>query len=385
MIGFRLVKNFLFRLRNQGHQFEPLVRVTISKTALQHNLHAFQQKYPTLQFAPVLKANAYGHGLVQVGKIVDQENIPFIMVDSYLEAFILRREGIKKKVLLLGYNTPEQVLKKPLKDVSIGLTSLEQLKKFVGVVQKPQNFHLKLDTGMSRQGILESEISTAIQLIQSNPAFVLEGLATHFAEADGPSIDFTDAQILNWNKAVEVFSKNFTSLRFIHAGASAGAGHSSKFTANVNRLGIGLYGFNLSPREDLVLRPALSMTTVVSGVKKVAPGEKVGYGTTFEVKKPSILATLPVGYFEGVDRRLSNLGSVLVKGVACPIVGRVSMNITTIDMTAVPNIRLDDPVTVISNNPSDPNSIAQWAELCQTIPYDLLVHIPAGNLRRIVA
>lgn len=377
------MNKLLFRLLNQGRHFEPLVRVVISSDALRHNLHAYQRKYQGLDFAPVLKANAYGHGLVQVGKIVDQEDIPFIMVDSYYEAFVLRREGISKKLLLLGYHTPEQVLKKPLKDVSIGITSLDQLKKFVAVLRRAQNFHLKIDTGMNRQGLVLNEFSAAIKLIQSNSFFVLEGLATHFAEADGPSMKFTDHQIAVWNDAVNVFSAQFKTLRFIHAGASAGASHSKKFAANVNRLGIGLYGFNTSPYEQLHLKPALELYTVLSGIKEVSVGQKVGYGTTYEVKTPSRLATIPVGYYEGVDRRLSNIGSVMVQGVACPIVGRVSMNITTIDVSAVPTPQLDDEVKVISANPHDTNSIDHWARVCHTIPYELLVHIP-GHLRRVV-
>lgn len=378
-----MLKRLLFKFSQPHPHFEPLVKVVVSAQAIRHNLHAYQNKYRHLSFAPVLKANAYGHGLVQVGKIVDAENIPFIMVDSYYEAFVLRREGIKKKLLLLGYNTPEQVLDKPLKDVSICITSLDQLKKFVSVLKRAQNFHLKVDTGMNRQGLSTEEIPQAIQLIQSNPYFIVEGLATHFAEADGETTDFTDAQIAVWNDTVDMYSKQFNSLKFTHAGASAGAGHSQKFKANVNRLGIALYGFNTSPHEDLQLQPALEMYTVISGVKKTEPGQKVGYGTTFEVKRPSQLATIPVGYYEGVDRRLSNLGSLLVKDVPCPIVGRVSMNITTIDVTGVPQAQLDTEVKVISANPQDQNSIQEMAKLCHTIPYDLLVHIP-GYLRRVV-
>lgn len=378
-----MFKRLLFKLSQPHPHFEPLIKVVVSSQAIRHNLHAYQKKYRQLNFAPVLKANAYGHGLVQIGKIVDAEDIPFIMVDSYYEAFVLRREGIKKKLLLLGYNTPEQVLSKPLRDVSFGITSLDQLKKFVAVLKRRHNFHLKVDTGMNRQGLLVSEISEAVKLMQSNPFFVLEGLATHFAEADGEKTEFTDAQIVVWNDIVDTFSKQFNSMKFIHAGASAGAGHSQKFKANVNRLGIALYGFNISPHEDLQLRPALEMFTVISGVKKAEPGQKVGYGTTFEVKQLSQLATIPVGYCEGVDRRLSNLGSILVNGIPCPIVGRVSMNITTLDVTAVPKARLDTEVKVISSNPKDQNSIQEMAKLCHTIPYDLLVHIP-GYLRRVV-
>lgn len=378
-----MLKRLLFKLSQPRPHFEPLVKVVVSSQALRHNLHAYQHKYQHLSFAPVLKANAYGHGLVQVGKIVDAEDVPFIMVDSYYEAFVLRREGIQKKLLLLGYNTPEQVLQKPLKDVSIGITSLDQLKKFVSVLKRAQNFHLKIDTGMNRQGLLTAEIPQAIRLMQSNSYFMLEGLATHFAEADGETTDFTDTQIAVWNGVVDTFSKQYKSLKFLHAGNSAGAGHSQKFKANVNRVGIGLYGINPSPHEDLQLQPALEMFTVISGVKKVEPGQKVGYGTTFEVKRPSQLATIPAGYCEGVDRRLSNVGSLLVSGVACPIVGRVSMNITTIDVTAVPQAQLDTEVRVISANPQDQNSIQHMAKLCHTIPYDLLVHIP-GYLRRVV-
>ena len=175
---------------------------------------------------------------------------------------------------------------------------------------------------------------------------------------------------------------SFPDLRYIHCSATAGSAHLPEMAGNVMRLGIGLYGFNVST-EPLGLRPALEMRTSLTSVRALAPGEHVGYNATFETSVPATIASIPAGYYEGVDRRLSNKGVVLVRGVPCPIAGRVSMNITSIDVSAVPGARVGDAAIVISADPSAPNSVEAVAKACGTIPYEVLVHIPA-HLRRAV-
>ena len=157
----------------------------------------------------------------------------------------------------------------------------------------------------------------------------------------------------------------------------------SQSTHNLARLGLGLYGISIIDNPKINLRPALSMQTIISGVKSIKKGDSVGYNNTFTAPRDVLIATIPAGYAEGVDRRLSNIGQVEVNGILCPIVGRVSMNITTIDVSNVSQVKLGDSVTIISNDNSSPISVNSIAKICNTIPYEILVHIPA-HLRRVL-
>jgi alanine racemase len=175
----------------------------------------------------------------------------------------------------------------------------------------------------------------------------------------------------------------FSSIRYVHISASAGTFYSSFTPGNVARLGLSLYGIKANPKADLDLKPAMQIESQISSVKEIGPSEGVGYNLTYRTPAQAKIATVPMGYYEGVDRRLSNLGFYSVGGVACPIVGRVSMNITSTDVSAVPNVKLGDPVVVLSANPVDANSVENIAKQIKTIPYEILVHIPQ-SLRRVI-
>lgn len=377
------MKNFLKKFLRPRVDYKPLIEVRVFKNAILENLATYKKQYPQINFAPVLKSNAYGHGLVEVASILDKEGTPFIMVDSFYEALVLRRAGIKTKVLVLGYLRQEQILNNKLKNVSIGIISLEQLKNISQNLPRKQNFHLKIDTCMHRQGVMLSEVGEAIRLIKVNSNIILEGVCSHFADADGDTKDFTEKQIGEWNKIVEVFKKEFTSILFFHTSNSAGAYYSKNINQNVGRLGIGLYGFNQSPFEKLNLKPALEMVSLISTVKQIQKGDKVGYGLTFEANANMKIATVPVGYNEGVDRRLSSKGFYKIQNKFCPIIGRVSMNITSVDVTAINNIELEQEVIIFSSKPADSNSVENVAKICNCIPYEILVHIPQ-HLRRVI-
>lgn len=363
--------------------YQPLIEVRIFKDALAHNLDVYRKKYPALAFAPVLKSNAYGHGLAVVAKILDKENIPFFVVDSFYEALTLRQHGIKSKILILGYVSAEQIFQNVVKNTSIGITSLEQLKMVADNLKSPKSFHLKIDTGMNRQGVSLAEVPEAIGVIKANRNFILEGLCTHLAQAVEDS-DLTKKQIANWQAASQIFKENFSSIKYWHVAASAGVLLEQKIFANVARLGWGLYGLDVWPQAGLNLRPALELRSVVGGVKKIAAGECVGYDGTFTAERPLIAATLPLGYNEGVDRRLSNKGWVKIRDSFCPIIGRVSMNITTVDASGVGGIKLNEAAIMISADAGDRNSAVNIAKLCDCLPLEILIHIPSYLRRKVV-
>lgn len=373
--------SFLNNLKKRFFSYKPLIEVKIMEQNLLHNFLEFQKAVPTLSLAPVLKSNAYGHGLKEVSSILRKVKCSFLVVDSLYEALELKKYGNNHQVLVIGFVFPEQIKKEAYKEISFTITSLSQLKALEGL-KTDVNVHLKIDTGMHRQGLGLDQVDQAIHVLKNNPYLKLEGLCSHLADADGEEESFTLKQIEIWNALVEKFKRNFKEIKYFHVSATAGFRFQSKIQANVLRLGLGFYGFN-PLGLNLSLKPALELQSYVVGLKQLKAGESVGYNQTFTASKDMQIATLPLGYFEGVDRRLSNLGFIKINGKECAILGRVSMNITTCDVSEVSNVKFLDPVNVISSNPKDLNSVENIAKLCKTIPYEILVHIPQ-HLRRII-
>lgn len=388
-----MMVNLLTWLSRKRFPYEPLITVEISKSRLVHNLNEFMRIAPQNAVAPVLKSNAYGHGLFEVASVLEKHyrragtgSIPFFIVDSYFEALALRSRCIRTHILIIGYTRPETILTSRLRGVSYAISSLEQLKLIEGA-ERPISIHLKIDTGMRRQGFLEEDIAEASGIISNNTHLVLRGLCSHLCDADDPDPSFTEAQIHIWNRIAKHFKSEFPALEYLHLSATDGHRFTHDIQANVSRLGIGLYGLadGSAFPQKLDLRPAMEMKTIITGTKKLRKDETVGYGNVFKTDHDITIATIPVGYFEGVDRKLSNKG-IIEAGLdraTCPIVGRVSMNITSIDISHADGIKIGAPVIVISNDPSHGNSIRSMASSCDTIPYEIAVHIPA-HLKRVV-
>lgn len=373
---FKSLRNLFRKIRKSRTNYTPLIEVRIYSENLIYNLRAFQKSKKLI--APVLKSNAYGHGLVEVAKIFDKESIPFLVVDSYYEALILRNENISSAILIIGY-TPSQTIKQSkLSNVSFMIGNSEQIDE---LKDTSTNIHLKVDTGMNRQGISPEEIDNAFTSIEKGN-LNLSGVFSHLSDADGNSTTFTEGQISKWNdiafKTKQLFPSSIT-----HLSATTGNTFAHTISADAMRVGIGLYGITTNIRDTISIKPALSMQTMITSIKDIKLGDNVGYNSTFIATNNMTIATIPVGYFEGIDRRLSNKGSVVIHNTNASIIGRVSMNITSVDISNIANIKIGTPVTVISNVLGKPNSIVEMAKTAGTIPYELLVHIP-GHLRRTV-
>lgn len=384
------MRRLLYWLSRRRFPYEPLITIYISRSRILGNLREFRKLAPGGEIAPVLKSNAYGHGLLEVARTLAHEpHIPFFVVDSYFEAVALRARGITKPLLIIGYTRPRTIVESNLKNVAFTITCLETLKS-ISEVRSRVCIHLKLDTGMRRQGIVADEHVQAIGFLEQNPHIKLEGLCTHLGDADNDDESFTDGQIVQWNAAVKQFKASFPGIRYIHASNTDGSRFHEDIHANVMRLGIGLYGLSQNEKllQELNLEPALEMKTVITGLKMLLKGQSIGYNNTFVAKKDLCVATIPVGYYEALDRRLSNRGFVQIGDarVACPIIGRVSMNIASVDVSAVPgkcDLKMNLPVTVVSMDRKDPNSLHSMATACDTITYELAVKIPA-HLKRVV-
>ena len=373
------MKDFFRRARKARVQYTPLVSVRISHNTLRNNLAAFQRAFSDVKIAPVLKSNAYGHGLVEVARMFDHDELPFFCIDTYAEALVLRNEGITTPLLILGYSLPENIVHSRLRDVAFTIASIDALRA-IAAERVPFECHLKIDTGMHRQGIALGDIENALSILSHNPHIHVAGILSHLADADGSDPAFTQGQIRAWNECVARIRAAIRTLRFVHCAQTAGSRYAHEIDANIIRLGIGLYGCDAA---TVAVEPALELVSLVSAIRDVREGEKIGYGATYIAPRDMRVATIPLGYAEGIDRRLSNKGSMLVSGMTCQIVGRVSMNMTTLDVTDVERVRVGDEVIAISRRRSDANSCEAIARLCDTIPFEILVHIPA-TLRRAI-
>lgn len=361
----------------------PLVEVGISKANLLHNLHTYQERYQNVRIAPVLKSNAYGHDLGLIARLLDKEDIAFFMVDSFYEARRLRAASVKSRVVVMGYVRPLDPERSRLRDVDFAITDIEQLREIAELLTHDVRFHIKVDTGMHRQGILPTDLKEAIELMKSNEHMQLVGIASHLADADGADDGFSAAQIETWNEAVKEIERHFPTIEYRHIAATKGIRFGEDTRTNVARVGIGLYGFDTSKHGHSDVRPVLELRSFIASLRDIPEGDHVGYNVIYTAERPTRIATVPVGYYEGYDRRLSNKGSMRVRDAAVPVAGRISMNMSSIDVTDVPNASRGDVVTVLSRDPAHANSIANLATLCTTIPYELLVHIPP-HLRRVV-
>lgn len=361
----------------------PLVEVGIKKANLLHNLRTYQAAYPNVRIAPVLKSNAYGHDLGLTARLLDREDIAFFMVDSLYEARRLRAAGVRSRIVVMGYVRPVDPMRSRLRDVDFAVTDLAQLQEIASILTRPARFHLKLDTGMHRQGILPAELKEAMRLIKSNENLSLVGLASHLADADGEDDAFSDAQVETWNEMVREVEAQFPTIEFRHLAATKGVRFAEAGRTNVARVGIGLYGYDTAPHGARAVRPVLELRSFIASIREIPEGDHVGYNATYTATRPTKIATVPVGYYEGYDRRLSNQGSMRVRETDVPVAGRISMNMSTIDVTDAEGVSRGDTVTVISRDPAHANSVASLAMRCATIPYELLVHIPP-HLRRVV-
>ena len=378
---FRSLIRSLRAWRRRSRKDHPLIIIEISKSALLNNLHAIQSLAPQWQVAPVLKSNAYGHGLALTAAILQHEgNLPFFCVDSYFEARMLRNAGILHPTLVLGFTPTNTITQNKYRNISFTIASLDQLKE-LSAKRVREHVHIKFDTGMHRQGVLLADIENAIEVISQCELFV-EGVFSHLADAEIANSDITRVQIEKWNTVVKTFRQRCPQIRFYHLANSAGFGHASEIEANVGRIGIALYGINPGNLQVQLL-PALRMQSIVSGIRVINAGEIVGYNGIFTAQGKTATATIPVGYYEGVDRMLSNQGHFLINGIETPLIGRVSMNMSSCDVTNVEGVCAGSSVTVISSRPEHPNSIENVARTCGTIPYEILVHIPT-HLHRVV-
>lgn len=368
----------VFNLRGiLGRKYYPLNRIEIIRDNLVNNYNYLSSQDQGVKIAPVLKSNAYGHGIGLVAKIMEGFSPPFFCVDSLLEAYEILKTGEKSKILVMGFTDPRNLAIKRL-PFSFAVYSLEHLR---GILKFQPNagIHIFVDTGMHREG---ARMEGLAYYIKKMGDINIEGLMSHFAMSESYTDTRTLRQVKNFNKAREILKKNGINPKWIHLGASGGFLNRKYLgdIGNLARTGKALYGIYLSGKNKY-LKLALRLKSTLVQIKELSAGECVGYDFTYKASRKMKIGILPIGYNDGVDRRLSNNGFVKINGVFCPIIGRVSMNITTVDLSKVKKPYVGEDVIVISEVRGDLNSVEKIAKSIGTIPHDVLVGL-GGKIRR---
>jgi len=342
------------------------------------------------KYMAVVKADAYGHGAVECAKRLESEGIDWFGVALPEEAIELRKAGIRKLILCLGgfWNGQEKYL------LNYNLTpvifQIEKARIFNSIAEERgtiANIHIKIDTGMGRIGVRFDELTDFADKLKEFKNLRVEGLMTHFAAADNLSEnEFTNEQIRRFYSALEILKEKGFNPVYNDLANSPGAVAHENARGNMVRIGGILYGLggDVLPKEieKPELKPVLSLYTRITNLKKIPKGESLGYSRTFVTEKNSLIATVPIGYQDGYTRRLSNCGQVIVNGVLVPVVGRISMDWTIIDVTDVPNIKLDDRVILIGEQNQLKVSAEDLAGKTGTISYEITCGIDR-RVRRI--
>lgn len=360
-------------------------RIEVSRAALLHNLDLFED-LSGLPAIPVLKGNAYGHGIAQVAEALKGHKLPYIAVDGYFEALRIR-EVSNQPVLVMGAILPQNY--QGLKYDNFAFVVHDEASiRALGATGKRIKVHLEANTGMNRYGAKPDEVVRLTKLILQHKNLALEGVMSHLADSDGDDPTTVDAAVGHFDACVRAIQQAGANPTLFHVAQTAGSLKAKSKYANAFRLGIGLYGINPFPRDHRLhnqlkeLQPALRLVSTITKVIDLQKGDKVSYNYTFTAPKAMRIGVLPLGYYEGVNRTLSNKGVVKVGDQFAPITGRVCMNHTMISLDGVP-ARVGDEVTIYSSNPQDCNAIDNIASEHQLFNYNLLTAL-SHDVRRIL-
>lgn len=368
----------------------PLTYIKISKKALLNNIAQIKKILPKkTKFMAVVKANAYGHGLFEVVNSV-KNNVDYFAVFAFTDAVLMRKKGIKKPILVLGRILKEQVDEAIKHDLEVTVSTLDILQQ----VKKPLKAHICVDTGLGRDGFVFTDLKKVIEASKNSKVKIV-GLYAHLAASDDSKENsYTEKQItelLTWKKAF-----NEIGLKpLVHHSASAGnifGKIKEKFTKefDIARIGVSLYGMwpsnevKKSRQKIVKLQPVLTWIAKITELRHLPKGSKISYNCTYTLQRDSKIATLPIGYFDGISRLSSNKALAIVGGKKVPQIGRVTMNLIVLDVTDVKNVKIGDEVIIIGkkgNLEISADDLGAWG---QTSCYESLTRINANILRKVV-
>lgn len=372
-----------------------LTWVEVSKKALSKNLISFQQSYPDHRIIPVIKSNAYGAGLEQVISVI-APLCAQVSVVSTTEGLLVRKLMPDHKITVLSIIDPNDLEKAIMNNLELPVYNshwfnlIEKTTKRLGLVTR---IHIKLDMGTHRIGFTPQDVISIIKRALSSKHLQLKGIFSHYAASEELP-EFTKSQTALFDKTLSAIKKNLpnTSGLQIHMSCSAASEIGAIPTSsNALRIGLSLYGSwpsisakNSAPKK-LELEQVLTWKTSIIHLQEVQKGDFIGYGCSYKVKNKQTIATLPLGYYDGYDRRLSNEGHVLVNGIPCPVRGRVCMNLTMIDVSDLKNPTIGGEVVLIGKQKGEEITSEKIGELTNTINYDVVSRIHPDIERTLVS
>jgi alanine racemase len=361
-------------------------RAEIDLAALRLNVAAIRKMAPRAEILAVVKANAYGHGAITIARALEEERVRMLAVALIEEGIELRNAGIRSPILVLGGSYAagyDLMVDHALTPAIFQPEHLEAFARAARTARVRVQAHLKVDTGMGRIGILPWDLDAFLDRAANFPEVEIDGLLSHFANADLEDWEFTREQVRRFKDAHGRMRARGLQPRWRHLSNSAGVIDLPEvrdgMELNMVRPGIMLYG--LSPagwlREATELHPVLSWKTAVIHLKQVAAGTPISYGGTWRAPRPSLIATLPMGYADGYSRKYSNRAQVLIRGRRANVVGRVCMDMSMVDVTDVPGARVGDEVVLLGQQGEERIPAEELADLAQTIHYEVICGVGA--------
>jgi len=332
---------------------------------------------PTVKMMAVLKANAYGHGILEIGRAAVKGGADRLGVARVEEGVLLREAGLTKTPIhVFGSLSPEEMdiaVENNLIPAIMSLESLNCLDAVAKTKSKTVLFHLKVDTGMHRMGIPPSHLQRFLQSYEGKRNVVLEGVFTHFASADtdDPTTTREQIQVFRWVR--QVCSEHIGGPLLYHAANSAATFRYPESHFDMVRVGIATYGMSPFQKEpsSLGIEPILSLYSQIAHLVEVGPGEGVGYGHTFAPVDRCLIAVVPIGYGDGIFRLISNKGRVLIRGSSCPIVGNVCMDALMVDVSKIGEVRIGEEVVIIGGSGHQMITAEEIAMYASTINYEV--------------
>lgn len=367
---------------------KPKTWVEISKASLKKNADLFRARIGRdVKLMGIVKANAYGHGLLETAKTL-KTKVDRFGVDNLDEALALKKAKVGKPILTLGFTPSWRMTEAARAGISITIGSIEQLRAAARGAKRAKRtlcVHVKVETGTTRQGIELKELPDVSQIIVKEKFLVLEGLSTHFADIeDTENHAYAGRQLENYEQALKLLEVHGMVPEIRHTACTAAAMLYPETWFDMVRVGIGMYGIwpshetKLSVVEhaiNLPIEPVLTWKTRIAQVKNVKRGTPISYGRTEKMPRNGKLAVLGIGYWDGLDRGLSSLGEVIIKGVRCKIVGRVCMNMCMVDVTDVENVKAEDEVILIGRGGNERITAEEFAEKLNSIGYEVVARI----------
>lgn len=353
---------------------------------LEVDLGAIRSNYRRLQeisgrpVMPVIKANAYGHGIVPVAKVLEKEGAEWFGVARIEEALQLRQAGISGRILVLGSTQMELAGLAAQEHISLTVYSPENafgLAQAAAASGHNLCVHVKVDTGMGRLGITPGETLEMFRQLSCLPSLTVEGMFTHFARADEPDVPLTLEQISRFDEALEAVRAAGYQPGFVHASNSAGVINFPQARYDMSRCGIALYGLEPGPQTPLPegFRPALAWNTTLASIRKMPAFAGISYGHRYVTRQPERIGTLAVGYADGFRRQAGN--SVLIRGKKAPVVGTICMDQCMISLEGIPEAQVGDEVVLIGQQSDSAVRAEEMAALWNTINYEVVSGITA--------